>query len=170
MNLISASMDCTSRLSSLRTRFSTAEIAFAPARHGVEPIFTVYQGDDPVAYVISLNLRRRHLNESQRALVAAKLATLRDGQRADLVEGLPIGRASGMLNVGERTVARAREVLEHGAPELVSAVEHGKISVSATVAHSEPGDNISTCWPMVLLSAASSMPTPRRSERRGCGR
>jgi N6-adenosine-specific RNA methylase IME4/ParB-like chromosome segregation protein Spo0J len=98
---------------------------------GVEPIFTVYQGDDPVAYVISLNLRRRHLNESQRALVAAKLATLRDGQRADLVEGLPIGRASGMLNVGERTVARAREVLEHGAPELVSAVEHGKVSVSA---------------------------------------
>jgi ParB-like chromosome segregation protein Spo0J len=85
---------------------------------GVEPIFTVYQGDDPVAYVISLNLRRRHLNESQRALVAAKLATLRDGQRADLVEGLPIGRASGMLNVGERTVARAREVLEHGAPSL----------------------------------------------------
>jgi ParB-like chromosome segregation protein Spo0J len=98
---------------------------------GVEPTFTVYTGDDPVSYVVSLNLRRRHLNESQRALVAAKLATLRDGQRADLVEGLPIGRASGMLNVGERTVARAREVLEHGAPELVSAVEHGKVSVSA---------------------------------------
>ena len=25
---------------------------------GIEPTFTVYQGDDPVAYVISLNLRR----------------------------------------------------------------------------------------------------------------
>jgi ParB-like chromosome segregation protein Spo0J len=79
---------------------------------GVEPTFTVYTGDDPVSYVISLNLRRRHLDESQRAMVAAKLATLRDGQRADLVEGLPIGRASALLNVGKRTVARAREVQE----------------------------------------------------------
>jgi len=98
---------------------------------GIEPTFTAYTGDDPVAYVISLNLRRRHLDESQRAMVAAKLAKLRDGQRADLVEGLPIGRASALLNVGERTVARAREVQEHGAPELVSAVERGEVSVSA---------------------------------------
>src|SRR5262249_13050731 len=98
---------------------------------GVEPTFTVYQGDDPIAYVISLNLRRRHLDESQRAMVAAKLATLRDGQRADLVEGLPIGRASGLLNVGERSVARAREVIDHGAPELIHAVERGAVSVSA---------------------------------------
>jgi N6-adenosine-specific RNA methylase IME4/ParB-like chromosome segregation protein Spo0J len=98
---------------------------------GIEPTFTVYTGDDPVAYVISLNLRRRHLDESQRAMVAAKLATLRDGQRADLVEGLPIGRASALLNVGERTIARAREVQEHGTSELVSAVERGVVSVSA---------------------------------------
>jgi N6-adenosine-specific RNA methylase IME4/ParB-like chromosome segregation protein Spo0J len=98
---------------------------------GVEPTFAVYQGDDPVAYVVSLNLRRRHLSESQRAMAAAKLATLRDGQRADLIEGLPIGRASALLNVGERTVARAREVQERGSAELVSAVERGAISVSA---------------------------------------
>jgi ParB-like nuclease domain len=103
-----------------RNRYRACEAA------GVEPTFTAYTGDDPVAYVVSLNLRRRHLDESQRAMVAAKLATLRDGQRADLVEGLPIGRASEMLNVGERSVARAREVQEHGTPELavrLSAVQ-----------------------------------------------
>jgi len=98
---------------------------------GIEPTFTVYQGDDPVSYVVSLNLRRRHLSKSQRAMVAAKLATLKDGQRADLVEGLPIGRASELLNVGERSVARAREVQEYGAPELIHAVEQGAVSVSA---------------------------------------
>jgi N6-adenosine-specific RNA methylase IME4/ParB-like chromosome segregation protein Spo0J len=98
---------------------------------GVEPTFTVYQGDDPVAYVVSLNLRRRHLSESQRAMVAAKLATLRDGQRADLVKGVPIGRASALLKVSERSIARAREVMSCGAAELVQAVEHGRVSVSA---------------------------------------
>jgi hypothetical protein len=86
---------------------------------------------DVIAYVVSKNINRRHLDESQRAMVAAKLATLRDGQRADLVQGLPIGRASQLLSVGERSVARAREVLQQGDPGLIHAVERGRVSVSA---------------------------------------
>jgi ParB/Sulfiredoxin domain len=97
---------------------------------GVEPVFVPYRGDDPVAFVISVNLRRRHLDESQRAMVAAKLATLRLGDNQHS-EGLPIGRGSELLNVGERTVARAREVIDHGASVLVQAVERGEASVSA---------------------------------------
>jgi ParB-like chromosome segregation protein Spo0J len=107
-----------------RNRYRACEAA------GIEPTFTVYQGDDPVSYVISLNLRRRHLDESQRAMVATKLATLKLGDNQHS-EGLPIGRSSELLNVGERTVARAREVQEHGTPELVHAVEQGVVSVSA---------------------------------------
>jgi len=97
---------------------------------GVEPRAVQYRGDDPVGYVISANLRRRHLDESQRAMVAAKLATLKLGDNQHS-EGLPIGRGSELLNVGERSVARAREVQEFGAPELVDAVERGAVSVSA---------------------------------------
>ena len=90
-----------------RNRYRACEAA------GLEPTFTVYTGDDPVAYVISLNLRRRHLSESQRAMVAAKLATLKLGDNQHS-EGLPIGRSSELLNVGERSVARAREVTHVG--------------------------------------------------------
>jgi ParB-like chromosome segregation protein Spo0J len=98
---------------------------------GVQCRFELYDGSDPAAYVVSLNLKRRHLDESQRAMVAARLATLGDGQRADLGQGLPIGRASELLNVGERSVARASEVQRSGVAELQRAVERGQVSVSA---------------------------------------
>jgi N6-adenosine-specific RNA methylase IME4 len=97
---------------------------------GVDCPMRVYEGDDPLGFVVSLNLKRRHLNESQRAMVAAKLASLKLGDNQHS-EGLPIGRSSELLNVGARTVARAREVREGGAPELVNAVETGVLSVSA---------------------------------------
>ncbi len=97
---------------------------------GVKPTFTVYTGDDPVAYVISLNLRRRHLDESQRAMVAAKLATLKLGDNQHS-EGSSIEGASRLLNVGHASVERAKAVQRAGTPELIHAVERGAISVSA---------------------------------------
>jgi N6-adenosine-specific RNA methylase IME4 len=65
-------------------------------------------------------------------MVAAKLATLKRGDN----QHSPIGetsqaRAADLLNVGKRSVERAAEVREHGAPELVRAVERGEASVSA---------------------------------------
>lgn len=108
---------------------------------GIEPTFETYTGDDHLAYVISLNLQRRHLDESQRAMVAARIANLGKGrprfnpQICGFIEekhpAVTQKQASNMLNVGERTVQHAREVLDEGAPELVEAVERGEASVSA---------------------------------------
>ena len=73
-----------------------------------------FEGDDPLAFVIAKNLKRRHLTESQRAMVAAKLAKLPHGgdRRSDQAANLPLGPTQGqaatMLNVSERTVRHAR--------------------------------------------------------------
>jgi hypothetical protein len=60
----------------------------------VPPRFREYAGEcgSPLAFVVAKNLRRRHLTESQRALVAAKLKPLfeeeaRQRQRAGLKQG-----------------------------------------------------------------------------------
>lgn len=94
---------------------------------------------DPFGLVISLNLHRRHLTESQRALVAAKLANMPQSpgtnQHTELAANLPRpaltqAAAGALLNVSERTVRAASRVHTHGTAELVAAVESGEMAVS----------------------------------------
>lgn len=94
---------------------------------------------DPYQWVISRNLHRRHLNESQRALVAAKLAKLRVGDVASQKHGVSIDtpsleQAAEQLQVGRATVARAKTVLSEGSQELIEAVERGEVAVSKAAA------------------------------------
>jgi hypothetical protein len=105
---------------------------------------------DPLSWVLSKNLKRRHLNESQRAMVAAKLKTMKLGDNQHR-QGPPIGgpsieplpvyvppvggisaqAAAKLLNVGARSVERASSVLNDGTAEVQHAVEQGKLAVSA---------------------------------------
>lgn len=100
---------------------------------GVEPRFTEFHGNDPAAFVISLNLKRRHLSESQRSMVAAKLAKLPVGANQHTgSENLPTqSNAATMLNVSDRSIRSAKQVQKRGVPELSKAVEDGEVSVSA---------------------------------------
>jgi hypothetical protein len=103
---------------------------------GIEPPYTPFKGDDPVAFVIDKNLRRRHLNESQRGMAAAKLATMPHGgaeyRTANLqIDGTTRAEAAKMLNVSERTVNSAAKVRDHAEAAVISAVEQGHLAVSA---------------------------------------
>ncbi|HEY4112884.1 MAG TPA: MT-A70 family methyltransferase [Rhizomicrobium sp.] len=102
---------------------------------------------EPLAYVLSKNLARRHLNESQRAMVAARLATLKQGEAnkgsrgaaedtGDAASPRPPREkirqadAAHTLAISERSLRTARAVQEKGTPELIAAVDGGKIAVS----------------------------------------
>lgn len=113
-----------------------------------------YDGDDALAFVISHNLHRRHLTESQRASVAARVANMPRGHRTDLqpsanlrevaapelalaespaptpVAMTSTADAARMLNVSERSVTSARKVHDTAPPEIVRAVDDGRMSVS----------------------------------------
>jgi hypothetical protein len=102
---------------------------------GVEPRYEEYIGSAPLDYVLSLNLVRRHLNESQRAMTAAKLATMPHGgdRRSDQAVNLPLvsqTAAAGMLHVSERLLRLAKLAREKGVPELAHRVERGEVAVS----------------------------------------
>jgi len=130
----------------------------ACAAAGVEPSFIEWDGSgDPAVWVISKNLKRRHLDTSQRGMVAHKLvgyhaaaakerqrehggtapgkaslpANLREVIEAPKHERTATAEAARQLNVSPRTVEHAATVIERGIPELAAAVERGAVAVSA---------------------------------------
>jgi hypothetical protein len=83
-------------------------------------------------FVLAHNLDRRHLDESQRAMIASKVATLKQGRNGG--PNVPIGTfktqtlAAERFNVSLRSVRRASKVQERGSKQLQKAVEDGEIA------------------------------------------
>ena len=117
-----------------RNRYLACQLA------GVEPTFRTWNGQgSPVGFVVSLNLRRRHLDESQRALVAARIANLGEGRPSETAQISAVSQsdAADLLHVSRGSVQNAKRVLDAGALALVSAVERGDVAVSAATALTE---------------------------------
>ena len=116
---------------------------------GVEPRYTLLDDDmDAVAYVVARNLKRRHLNETQRDIVADQLSQWSEagGDRQsekhwpNLANALSQSEAAKLLNVSRSGVKQARRVREEGAPEVYEAAGEGKVAVSdaAAIVKEEP--------------------------------
>lgn len=120
---------------------------------GVKPDFRQYDGDDEVAFVMALNIDRRHLTLGQRATLALKLIPMyeREGRAAkaaggaksapgkprklpaDLQEVSPRHResthkAGQAAKVSGRAVAQAKRISEK-APDLIEKVESGELAL-----------------------------------------
>jgi hypothetical protein len=104
---------------------------------GINPLYVPLPADrSPVDFVTSANLKRRHLTESQRGMIAAKLATMiKGGGGIQAATNGPQGPlvsqadAAKKLNVSVASLRRAKLVQTKGAPETIAAVETGRLAV-----------------------------------------
>jgi hypothetical protein len=104
---------------------------------GIEPATSEFIGPGTAAeFVASMNLHRRHLNDAQRAMAAARLARLsRVGRPATkIVHRRTISvtqtDAAKLMSVSRGTVNAARKVLLDGTAEEIAAADAGQISVT----------------------------------------
>jgi hypothetical protein len=133
---------------------------------------------EPGAFVISANLHRRHLNETQRAVVAGKLVNTKlGGNQYNGTDGkFSAEKAALLLGVSVASIKRAKKVFDKGAPEIVEALEKGKLRLGMTVGTrskkamrlastrtaSESGAlQVAICWATMCLGFRSTAkPTP----------
>jgi ParB-like chromosome segregation protein Spo0J len=117
-----------------RNRLRACEIA------GATPRFQKYAGADPLADVVSWNLKRRHLTPSQQAGIGADVANMQRGgdgsnQYGSKAADLPVSKvsqseAAKMVGVSERLVRDAVKV-KNAAPELHEEIKAGRMTVNA---------------------------------------
>lgn len=98
-------------------------------------------GGSPIAYVLSLNLQRRHLSQTQRAFAAEKALPLfaaeakkrmKTGRKGDpdqlIDQGLATAGAAASVGVNRQYVSDAKRVREE-APEIASLAERGSVNM-----------------------------------------
>ena len=84
-------------------------------RAGIKPAYETLNGQDPIVYILSANINRRHMTQGQRAMITAKTCLLsKQSQRA----------ASKQTGVNDTRIAQAAVVLKY-AQELSDEVLSG---------------------------------------------
>ena len=98
---------------------------------GQDPVFSVYEGNDPRAFVLARNLNRRHLSAGQKAAIASKLANIKVGGN-QFTEGDAVSQkeAAAKLDTSPKAVQRFKRV-ESNDPALAERVKNGELSLNA---------------------------------------
>ena len=156
-----------------RNRLRACEIA------AVEPRFVEWEGvGSPLAFVLSRNLRRRHLNESQRAIIAAQAKGMfeeeaaqreRAGQfglerKSTTTEGVATEKpreiaAAANLQQPGRTTAKAAELLNVSERSVATASRVLKSADEQVIAAVQSGD-------VAVSDAAAVANRPKEEQRR----
>ncbi|SOE92875.1 Chromosome segregation protein Spo0J, contains ParB-like nuclease domain [Burkholderia sp. D7] len=121
---------------------------------GIEPKIEEFAGGDPVAFVLSANLHRRHLSPGQQAAI---VASAQDWGRAQTVGGdgsnqhkskaatLPdsagprdtVASRAAQSGASERT-QRMADAVAKASPELAKQVAHGEVSLPQAIRQITP--------------------------------
>lgn len=80
--------------------------------------------------VISLNLFRRNYEPSVRAMIAARLTNSGVGTNQHTAGAVSQKKVADELGISVDSVSRGKQVLKSGVPELIKAVEAGKIDIT----------------------------------------
>jgi hypothetical protein len=151
----------------------------ACSRANVVPSYREIQVQDPVAYIVSANIHRRHLTTQQRAFIAAKLANLEHGtnryakkvetqncaSKRDLTQ-ITIEQAAKDCCVSPRSVNSAKKVLSDN-PDAYDAVMRGEKPTKPAKKNEDQDMSSKTkgdYWLATALAAYSEASGNRRSE------
>lgn len=92
---------------------------------------------DPLKFVIDKNLHRRHLTESQRAMIAADLANIPHGGwgrgRLPQAGSVTAVEAGALLKVHPTSVRKAKQIMREGSAEQIAGIRSGEKRVSVVL-------------------------------------
>ncbi len=127
---------------------------------GVDPAFTTFANGNPVSFVLSANLHRRHMTAGQQAAIVASAQDWANAQavgrpnKSGNVTGLPdygldtVAKRAAQSGASDKTQRQADKVAKAD-PELAAQVAHGEVSLPEAVAKVD-GKPAKTSKPKVI--------------------
>ena len=156
-----------------RNRYRACEAA------GIEPRFTTYDGDNPLAFVISLNLKRRHLTAPQLAFVALDIERVeaefakermlagKKDPKQNVAGGHARDKAANLVGVNRQYISDAKKIskADNGVANLVrdGTIKLHEAKTLIALPHDSRGAAVKALANGATLKEAVRNPVPPKS-------